>query len=69
MKMRRIGEPVSVMGKLMRRLGAPIYSYTSNNQNQKSSGLRRRRITRKRKRVTKKRVSKKKNGVHSRRIM
>ena len=62
-------EPNSVMGKLMRkiesRLGAPIYSSTSSEPNQTGSGLRRRRISRKKKRVTKKRVTKKRNGVHS----
>ena len=68
-------EPVSVLGELMRgietRLGAPIYLLTSSRPNQMGSGLRKQRISRKKKRVTKKRVTKKKkrNGVHSRRVM
>lgn len=74
--MRQNGEkyqPVSSLGKVMRkfetRLGAPIYSSPLIKPNQTGSGLRRRRITRKKKRVAKKRVKKKKNGLHSRRIL
>jgi hypothetical protein len=63
----------SIADKLMRkiesRLGAPIYSSTTSKPNQTGSGLRRRRISRKKKRATKKRVTKKRNGIHSRRIM
>ena len=63
----------SIVDKLIRKietkLGAPIYSSTSSRPNQTGSGLRRRRISRKKKRVTKKRVTKKRNGVHPRRVM
>lgn len=59
----------STVGKILDAIQDNIKSNISNKPNQSGSGVRRRRISRKKpKRVAKKRIAKK-NGVYSRRVL